>query len=153
MVQWPYRVADRIEPGTGGEMGGEMGGEIDATDPRAQRRLFADGRFFTPDGRARLVVGEPSVPLERPSVEFPLVLLTGRGSSAQWHTGTRTSKSATLRALAPDGAWVEIDPADAAERGIEGGQEVVVRSARGRMTARAHAAVQVAPPEPWDLTD
>ena len=191
VVQWPYRVADRIEPGTGGEMGGEMGGEIDATDPRAQRRLFADGRFFTPDGRARLVVGEPSVPLERPSAEFPLVLLTGRGSSAQWHTGTRTSKSATLRALAPQGAWVEIDPADAAERGIEGGQEVVVRSARGRMTARAHvtptvgrgrvfvsmhdartnrltfpafdpqsrqpsykyAAVQVAPPEPWDLTD
>lgn len=154
VVQWPYRVSDRIDPGDGGGAsadrvdprgpdGGGPLGPVDATDARAQRRLFADGRFFTPDGRARLVAGDPTVPLERPSAEFPLVLLTGRGSSAQWHTGTRTSKSATLRALAPDGAWVEIDPADAAERGIQGGQQVVVRSARGRMLARAHVTPTV----------
>lgn len=133
VVQWPYRVEDRVEP-----LGTTPADRVDATDGRAQRRLFADGRFFTPDGRARLVWGDPVAPIERPSTEYPLVLLTGRGSSAQWHTGTRTSKSATLRALAPDGAWVEIDPEDAAERGIEGGQEVVVRTARGRMIARAH---------------
>jgi len=135
VVQWPYSEGDRVEP--------DLGTEVDATDPRAQRRLFTDGRFFTPDGRAKLVAANPERPLERPSRNYPLVLLTGRGSSSQWHTGTRTDKSATLRALAPDGAWVEIDPADAAERGIEGGQEVVVRSARGRMIARAHVTPTV----------
>ena len=42
--------------------------------------------------------------------EFPFVLLTGRGTSAQWHTNTRTGKSAVLRTLYPANAYVEMQP-------------------------------------------
>jgi len=138
-LQWPY------PPGT--EAGG-VPGESAAAGPASsalapgsedpnERRLFADGRFFTPDGRARFVVAEPVPVTERPSARYPLSLLTGRGSSAQWHTGTRTSKSPVLRALAPGGAHVEIAPCDAGPLGVESSDWVVIESARGSMRARA----------------
>jgi assimilatory nitrate reductase catalytic subunit len=73
-----------------------------------------------------------------------LVLLTGRGSSAQWHTGTRTSKSALLRSLAPTDPYVELAPDDAGDRGIEPGDDVVVASARGNMRARAFVTATIA---------
>ena len=42
-----------------------------------------------------------------------MILLTGRGSAAQWHTQTRTAKSAVLRKLYPSEIYVEINPHDA----------------------------------------
>jgi assimilatory nitrate reductase catalytic subunit len=76
---------------------------------------------------------------EPPDAEYPLILLTGRGSSAQWHTGSRTDKSAILRKLAPTTLHVEINPADAARFGVADGARVAVRSRRG--TAEAIASV------------
>ncbi|HWH34457.1 MAG TPA: molybdopterin-dependent oxidoreductase [Acidimicrobiales bacterium] len=102
-----------------------------------ERRLFAGGRFFHADGRARFCFGDPRPPREATSRRYPLVLLTGRGSSAQWHTETRTAKSALLRTLHPEGPYVEVNPADAGAAGIDEGQWVTVSSARGSMRARA----------------
>jgi assimilatory nitrate reductase catalytic subunit len=113
--------------------------------PEAERRLFADGRFFTDDGRARFVYEEPRAPRAAVGGHYPLVLLTGRGSSAQWHTGTRTSKSALLRSLAPEDPYVELAPDDAAARGIEPGTEVLVVSSRGSMRARAFVTATIQP--------
>src|SRR5438094_741693 len=90
-----------------------------AVPEERERRLFEDGRFFHPDGRARFHFEEPRRARESVSARFPLVLLTGRGSSSQWHTETRTAKSALLRSLAPGALHVEIAPGDAAARGIE----------------------------------
>ena len=67
--------------------------EGQAVGEGSERRLFADGRFFHPDGRARFVFGEPRRVPEATSAEYPLTLLTGRGSSSQWHTETRTRTS------------------------------------------------------------
>jgi assimilatory nitrate reductase catalytic subunit len=89
------------------------------------------------------VVDDPVEPPERTSDRYPLVLLTGRGSSSEWHTGTRTSKSAVLRDLAPDGLWVEIHPDDASGRGIRAGDTVAVRSRRGTIVARAQVVPTV----------
>jgi assimilatory nitrate reductase catalytic subunit len=103
----------------------------------AERRLFADGRFFHADGRARFCFEAPT-PVSEPTDDgYPFVLLTGRGSSSQWHTQTRTAKSPVLRQLAPADRCVEIAPADAARLGIAAGREVVVESRRGSMRARA----------------
>jgi assimilatory nitrate reductase catalytic subunit len=66
-------------------------------------------------------------------------LLTGRGSSAQWHTNTRTGKSAVLRKLYGPDSQVEIHPEDAARLKLASGDWVLVRSRRGQ--ARARAAV------------
>lgn len=102
-----------------------------------QRRLFADGRFFFPDGRARFVFGAPRGLPEPPAGDFRYQLLTGRGSAAQWHTQTRTAKSAILRKLHPQDPYVEIHPADAGELGLRAGQWAAVESRRGRAIARA----------------
>jgi assimilatory nitrate reductase catalytic subunit len=117
-VQWPFSAGS-------------------TESPDRERRLFADGRFFTADGRARFVVDEPRPVMEPTSAAYPLVLLTGRGSSSQWHTGTRTSKSTVLRELAPDSAYVEVHPDDAQRAGVAPHQWVTVRSRRGSMRARA----------------
>ena len=76
---------------------------------------------------------------------YPLLLLTGRGSSSQWHTQTRTSKSATLERLAPKDAYVEINPRDATRAGIASNEWVTLESRRGRMRAQAYVTNVVQP--------
>lgn len=134
-----------LEGGVGGGRGVQWPLPEGADPPDAERRLFADGRFFTPDGRARFVAEAPAPPPERPSERYPLVLLTGRGSTAQWHTQTRTGRSAVLAKLSPDRLYVEVSPADAERRGLSSGQEVAVTSRRGEITATVFVTPAVAP--------
>jgi assimilatory nitrate reductase catalytic subunit len=115
-IQWPF-------PAEGAERS-------------SQRRLFANGRFFFPDGRARFHFGSPLDLPEPPGGEFPYQLLTGRGSAAQWHTQTRTAKSDILRKLCPRDPYVEINPADATALGLRVGQWAAVESRRGRARVR-----------------
>ncbi len=133
-IQWPY-------PGDG-ERRAEDGGR--KTENR-ERRLFADGKFFTADGRAKFFFDEPRPMPEPPDAEYPFILMTGRGSSAQWHTGSRTDKSAILRKLAPTMLHVEINPGDAEELGVADGARVAVRSRRGRTEAVALVSAIVQP--------
>ncbi|MDO8631314.1 MAG: molybdopterin oxidoreductase family protein, partial [Phycisphaerales bacterium] len=113
------------------------------TPPSRERRLFADGKFFTPDRRARFLFDPPRPLPEPPDAEYPFLLLTGRGSSAQWHTGSRTDKSAVLRKLAPTVLTVEIHPDDAERIGIVSGHSVCVRSRRGVADATAVVSATV----------
>jgi assimilatory nitrate reductase catalytic subunit len=116
-----------------------------APAPASERRLFGDGRFFHADGRARFIVDDP-VPVPEPTDDrYPLVLLTGRGSSAEWHTGTRTSKSPLLRSLAPTDLHLEISPADAAALDVAPDDWVIVRSRRGSARVRAFVTPNVQP--------
>jgi anaerobic selenocysteine-containing dehydrogenase len=107
------------------------------TDDRPERRLFEDGRFYHADGKARFVF-EPPRPLpEAPSTKYPWLLLTGRGSAAQWHTQTRTGKSKVLAKLSAPEVYVEINPTDAAGLAIKPGDMVTVSSQRGAVRAKA----------------
>jgi assimilatory nitrate reductase catalytic subunit len=124
-IQWPRR------PGT--------------EDAGHERRLFADGRFYHPDGKARLLFAPPQPLPEPPDAAYPFALLTGRGSSAQWHTNTRTGKSAVLRKLYPAEPQLEIHPEDAIRLGIASGDWVTVESRRGRARFRALPASTVQP--------
>ena len=56
---------------------------------------FADGRFSTPDGKARFIVTAHRTPSQQPGCEFSLILNTGRLRD-QWHTMTRTGISPKL---------------------------------------------------------
>lgn len=127
-IQWPFSEHHRrnsaaaATPTTGLKC---------ATDPLVQeRRLFSDGRFYHPDGKARFLFEKPRRPGELTSPEFPFVLITGRGTSAQWHTNTRTGKSAVLRTLYPANAYVEINPIDAEQLGIRPNSTVELTSRR-----------------------
>jgi anaerobic selenocysteine-containing dehydrogenase len=113
--------------------------------PEAERRLFADGKFFHADGKAKLIFETPRAIPEPTDGRYPFALLTGRGSSSQWHTQTRTAKSALLRKLYPAHAYVEINPADARALKIEPQEWIVVESRRGQMRARAHPTYVVQP--------
>lgn len=111
--------------------------------PGRERRLFENGAFYTLDGRARFVQEEIVAPPERPDQAYPFVLLTGRGTSAQWHTETRTGKSAMLRRLAPDRLMVEIHPEDARELNIADDALVRVISRRAEILATARVVSTV----------
>lgn len=123
-IQWPY-----------------LGGD----PPQTHRRLFEDGRFYHPDGRARFVFDLPTALPEPVDAEYPLALLTGRGTSAQWHTGSRTGSSAILRKLYPQELWLDLHPADAKGLLIRHGDAVTVTSRRGSLTALARISPNVQP--------
>lgn len=122
-VQWPFPANASASP--------------PPSSPPNERRLFENGRFFHPDGRARFVFEQPRPLPEAPDASFPFLLLTGRGSSAQWHTGTRTDKSDVLRRLSPTSIYIEISPIDAETLSIQPGDMVRVTSRRGTITATA----------------
>jgi len=124
-IQWPYPV--------------------DTANGEPERRLFEDGHFFHPDGKARFVWSEPRPMPEQPDSKYPFLLLTGRGSAAQWHTQTRTSKSAVLRKLYPAEIYVELNPRDASDLKIKPGDWIMVSSQRGRLQAKA-VIVHTMPP-------
>ena len=111
----------------------------------SERRLFEDGIYYTPDGKARILFSPPAEMPEAPDVDFPFLLLTGRGTSSQWHTQTRTGKSDILTKLYPSSVYLEIHPTDAHTLGIKDGQPVQIRSRRGEITAAAYLAPTVQP--------
>lgn len=125
-IQWPYSEADA---------------EVGLPEP--ERRLFGDGRFPTPDGRARFIVDDPRPVAEPTRSSRPLVLLTGRGTTSQWHTQTRTRRSATLRSTSPADLWLEIHPEDATRYGLGPDEPCVVASERGSVRARVFITATV----------
>lgn len=126
--------------------------------PEKERRLFADGKFFTPDGKAKFLFDQPRPVAEPPDEAFPFIMLTGRGTSAQWHTNTRTGKSAVLRTLYPAKAYVEIHPSDLERLGLAANKPVAVLSRRGRIECVAVSSPSVQPghlfiPMHYDVTN
>jgi assimilatory nitrate reductase catalytic subunit len=88
-------------------------------DPGGTARLFADGRFPTPDGRARMTPVRPDGPAQATDGAFPLALNTGRVRD-QWHTMTRTGQAPELFQQTPE-PFVDVHPEDAAAAGIVDG--------------------------------
>ncbi len=98
-------------------------------DPGGSPRLYTDGVFPTPSGRARLLCVTPEPFSDAPNERFPFMLNTGR-TVEHWHTRTKTGRVDILEQLAPEG-WVEINPGDAARLGVHPGERVRMRSRRG----------------------
>lgn len=114
-IQWPYPNA---EPGS--------------QNPDAVRRLYTDGVFQTPDGRARLLPVQWEPFPEQPTDAYPFVLNTGR-TVEHWHTRTKTANVPILERLSPK-AWVEMNPRDARALRLKARDRVDVVSRRGRIS-------------------
>lgn len=97
--------------------------------PQPSSRLYADGKFKTPDGKARLICAEWKPFPEQPTAEFPFILNTGR-TVEHWHTRTKTREVPILEHLSPR-AWLEINPRDAKRLGLRSHDSVNVISRRG----------------------
>ncbi len=127
-IQWPFpegAIGIGTHPGTHPKIGCVPG-----CVPINERRLFEDGKFYHPDGKARFIFEEVRMNPEPTDEEFPFILLTGRGTSSQWHTQTRTAKSAVLRSMSSQDAYVEMNPEDARRLSIQQGQKVFVSTRR-----------------------
>jgi assimilatory nitrate reductase catalytic subunit len=112
-----------------------VGVSYDAMEPRAwgSTRPFADGRYPTPSGRARLVTVAQR-PLAQ-DASLPMTVNTGRYRD-QWHTMTRTGLSARLAQHRRE-PFVEIHPLDAAEAEVAEGDLVRVATAQGASVFKA----------------
>jgi assimilatory nitrate reductase catalytic subunit len=100
-------------------------------------RLYTDFRFATEDGKAKFSAAAYQGVAEKTSAHYPLALTTGR-SRDQWHTMTRTGRSAKL--LGHDATpQIHLNPADLTRRGIAEHGLVTVSSKRGAMVLHAKA--------------
>jgi len=141
-IQWPYSEAQHEEANSARPDGAGGAASLRAFQ---ERRLFADGRFFTPGSKACLLFDPPRPVAELPGEAFPFILLTGRGTSAQWHTNTRTGKSAVLRSLYPPHPYVEVHPDDLARLQLKAQEQICVVSRRARIKCTAVASLAVQP--------
>lgn len=110
-----------------------------------EQRMFTTGEFFTESGKAQFIAVEHDKPIADTSVEFPLIMNTGRIRD-QWHTMSRTGLAAGLGEHTPE-PFVAMHPDTVAELGLdEFGLDafnhatinpvVKVRSAQGECQAR-----------------
>ncbi|MBV6656580.1 MAG: nitrate reductase [Devosiaceae bacterium] len=102
-------------------------------DSTQTERFFAGGGFFHADRKARFVPTHAADAPQRPAGTF--TLNTGRVRD-QWHTMTRTGRSATLSAHMGE-PYCEIHPADAVDLGVTAASLVTVSNGRGRIIVRA----------------
>ncbi len=104
-------------------------------------RLYGDGVFATPSGRARFVAAQPRATAEAPSARYPFRLNTGRLRD-QWHGMSRTGVVARLFNHAAEPV-MELNPSDVDRRGLTDGGLARVRSKRGSFVARIKATQNV----------
>ncbi|MEJ8855399.1 molybdopterin-dependent oxidoreductase [Variovorax robiniae] len=104
-------------------------------------RLYEDGRFPTPDGRARFV-DTPYKPLaEQREARFPFSLNTGRLRD-QWHGMSRTGTLGRLFGHVAEPV-VQMHPQDMARRHLKEGDLVHLTSRRGSIVLPAQASREV----------
>jgi assimilatory nitrate reductase catalytic subunit len=98
-------------------------------DETGTRRLYGDGVFQHPGGKARLIPLPFIDNNERPDDEYPFWLNSGRVVE-HFHTRTRTGKLGNQNKFSPT-PYMEMSPAAAAELGVEHGSYARLVSRRG----------------------
>jgi ferredoxin-nitrate reductase len=96
---------------------------------RHDKRLYTNGVFHTPNGRARFAALHEKGLAEPPDDRYPFVLTSGR-LYGHWHTQTRTGRIEKIQKMHP-APFLEMNPRDAQRLEVQGGEWVEVRSARG----------------------
>jgi assimilatory nitrate reductase catalytic subunit len=113
----------------------------DAKNGRA--RLYADGVFPTPTGRARFAAIDVRAPAETTDWHYPFALNTGRLRD-QWHGMSRTGTVAQLFGHASEPA-VDLHPDDSARIGVATGDFVHLTSRRASIVLPVRVDASVAP--------
>ncbi len=106
-------------------------------------RLYEDGTFPTPDGRARFAAHAWQPLAEPRAPRYPFSLTTGRLRD-QWHGMTRTGTLGRLFGHVAE-PCVQMHPQDMAQRGLGDGDLVHVTSPRGSIVLPAQADANLGP--------
>lgn len=113
-IQWPYPA------------------EKEEENKEDQRRLYSDGKFFTPSKKANFMFEEVREnPLPR-TAEFPMVLNTGRGTVGQWHTQSRTKEVKFVEDVSSKKAYIYMNTKMAEENNVKEMDLIRVYSVNGQ---------------------
>ena len=124
-VKW-----DELEGSHGRQWPYPEGREAEFADE--ERRLYADGKFFTPNQRANFMFEEPLPNPFIPNEEFPIVFNTGRGTVGQWHTQSRTKEVKFVEDVSLSKAYLFMNTEQARENGINEMDRIRVYSVNGQ---------------------
>jgi assimilatory nitrate reductase catalytic subunit len=105
---------------------------------RGQARLYDDGIFPTPDGKARFISVAYQPVAEPRSARYPFALTTGRLRD-QWHGMSRTGTLGQLFGHASE-PCVQLHPQDMLQRQLKDGDLVHLTSPRGSVLVPAQAS-------------
>lgn len=111
-IQWPFREGEELL--------------------EDQRRLYEDGKFFTPSKKAQFIFEKPMENPMPPTEEFPFVFNTGRGSVGQWHTQSRTKEVKFVEDVSLKKAYLYMHPNTAKHHSIKENERIRVCSANGQ---------------------
>jgi assimilatory nitrate reductase catalytic subunit len=111
--------------------------------PQGSQRLYTDGVFQYPDGKAKLLALPFVDDNERPNSDYPFWLNSGRVVE-HFHTRTRTGKVGNANKFSPT-PYMEMNPQAAQRLGIEHGSYVKVSSLRGGATVMVQCTERIAP--------
>ena len=114
---------------------------IQSRSDASAARLFQDGRFAHPDGKARLVPVHQRPPAYTPDEAHPFVLNTGRIRD-QWHTMTRTGRAPRLAEHLPE-PFVDLHPHDALVSAVREGELARVSTEWGAVVVRARISGEI----------
>lgn len=110
---------------------------VNDANPEGCARVYADGKFNTPSGKAKFIPVKPQLPLQKTSAEFPFVLNSGRLRD-QWHTMTRTGKTNKL-SKHTDKPYLYLHPTDAKALAVQNDDMLSITASTGQ--AIAHVKV------------
>ncbi len=108
---------------------------------QGKKRLYADGIFPTPNGRAKFVNTKYMPVAEDVNIQYPLHLSSGRLRD-QWHGMTRTGKVGRLFSHVEE-PLIAMHAADMGQRGLSDGDIVQVESRRGKLTLRVASSEEM----------
>jgi assimilatory nitrate reductase catalytic subunit len=108
-----------------------------------KQRLYSDGLFATPDGKARFLPTKHLGTVDTIDARFPLRLTTGRLRD-QWHGMSRTGSVARLYAHERE-AVIELNISDMTRRSLKDGDLIKVANKRGKIVVRARASESLRP--------
>ena len=113
-IQWPYPEGKEEE------------------NKEEQRRLYSDGKFFTPSKKANFMFEEVRENPLPTTEEFPMVLNTGRASVGQWHTQSRTKEVKFVEDVSAKKAYIYMNTKMAEENGVKEMDQIRVYSVNGQ---------------------
>ena len=102
-------------------------------------------RFNTPGGKAILNPVDYIPQTEKPTVEYPFLLNTGR-ILYQYHTGTMSRRNKALTDFANQ-SYILMHPDDSVKIGLAEGQHVTIASRQGKIDTRLTISDEVLPGE------
>lgn len=110
-VQWPFREGQTLE--------------------EDERRLYEDGKYYTPSNKAKFHFEDIAENPTKTSDEFPYILNTGRGTVGQWHTQVRSREIEHNKIYSKE-SYVLMNPELAMELNIGENERINITSQNGK---------------------